>query len=541
METNDVSETGGVSRRDLIKRGAAFLVAIPLLPGLTGTASAAKKTTKKTTKPTKTTQPVKSGGTLRITAQKPSGPLNPTKMADLGAYTIVTESFEYLCGQGEGTDLAPALATSWSPNADGSEWTFKLRTGVKWSDGAPFTSADVAASITRLQGGNLKANVAGASTPDAGTVVVKLKNPDGQFPYFLSLWNAQSVITPASFTADDTLDKKPVCTGPWKLDKYDPVQGATFVRNDNWWGGKPTLDKLQFIFSDDLATQIAGMQGGQADAIVQYSVIGGESLKNDPNFTTVVTRGSAHRQIWMNVRDDSSPFKDVRVRQAVALGLDRPAMIQTLFKGAADIGNDHPIAPVYPFFDKTQPQRKRDVAKAKALLKEAGKENLKLKFYAPKLQEIPELAQIVQTQLKEIGMDLELVIESTDTFYDQWCKVYDSKVEPAGCDGGKDFGIVDYGNRGYPDVYLLKAYSTGEWNSAHYNSPSFKAAVGEYQKSFDNPSRSVAIKKIQAIANEDVPYVIPYFYASQFAYSNKVTGIRASGLGHYDVTKAKFV
>ena len=243
----------------------------------------------------------------------------------------------------------------------------------------------------------------------------------------------------------------------------------------------------------------------------------------------------------MNVRDDSSPFKDKRVRQAVALGIDRQALIQTLFKGAADIGNDHPIAPVYSFFDKTQPQRTRDVAKAKALLKEAGKENLKMKFYAPKLQEIPELAQLVQTQLKDIGMDLELVVESTDTFYDQWCKVYDSKVEPAGCDGGQNFGIVDYGNRGWPDVYLLKAYSTGEWNSAHYNSPDFKAAVAEYQKSFDNTARSAAIKKVQAIANEDVPYVIPYFYQTQFAHSKKVSGIRASGLGHYDVSKASFV
>lgn len=535
MTHENVSTPEGISRRDVLKLGAGLGLALPFLPSLVAGGSVANAATKK-----KTTK-AKAGGTLRITAQKPSGPLNPTKMADLGTYSVVTESFEYLCGQGDGTTLAPSLATSWTPNADGSEWTFKLRKGVKWSDGSAFTSADVAASIARLQGGNLKANVVGASTPDPLTVVVKLKAPDAQFPYFLSLWNAQSVIAPASFTADDTLDKKPACTGPWKLEKFDATQGATFVRNPLWWGGKTILDKIQFIFSDDLATQIAGMQGGQADAIVQYSVIGGEALQNDPNFKTVVVRGAAHRQIWMNVRDDSSPFKDKRVRQAVALGIDRQALIQTLFKGAADIGNDHPIAPVYSFFDKTQPQRTRDVAKAKALLKEAGKENLKMKFYAPKLQEIPELAQLVQTQLKDIGMDLELVVESTDTFYDQWCKVYDSKVEPAGCDGGQNFGIVDYGNRGWPDVYLLKAYSTGEWNSAHYNSPDFKAAVAEYQKSFDNTARSAAIKKVQAIANEDVPYVIPYFYQTQFAHSKKVSGIRASGLGHYDVSKASFV
>ena len=71
-------------------------------------------------------------------------------------------------------------------------------------------------------------------------------------------------------------------------------------------------------------------------------------------------------------------------------------------------------------------------------------------------------------------MDITLHVESTSTFYDRWCKVYDSTVPPAGCDGGEEFGIVDYGLRGIPDVYLVKAYATGEWNSAHYMSEPFK-------------------------------------------------------------------
>jgi peptide/nickel transport system substrate-binding protein len=138
-------------------------------------------------------------------------------------------------------------------------------------------------------------------------------------------------------------------------------------------------------------------------------------------------------------------------------------------------------------------------------------------------------------------MNITLNVESTDTFYDRWCKVYDSEVAPAGCDGGEEFGIVDYGNRGTPDVYLVKAYATGEWNSAHYISEPFNAAVAEYQASLDLAGRKAAITKVQAIANEDVPYVIPYFYNSLMAYSNSVTGIVASGLGHYELGKAGFV
>jgi peptide/nickel transport system substrate-binding protein len=137
-------------------------------------------------------------------------------------------------------------------------------------------------------------------------------------------------------------------------------------------------------------------------------------------------------------------------------------------------------------------------------------------------------------------MEITLNVESTDTFYSQWCKVYDSTNEPAGCDGGQEFGIVDYGNRGTPDVYLVKAYATGEWNSAHYNSEPFNAAVKKYQAALDLKGRQDAIKEVQKIANEDVPYVIPYFYNSLMAYSDKVGGIVASGLGHYYLGKAGF-
>jgi peptide/nickel transport system substrate-binding protein len=483
---------------------------------------------------------IKEGGTLRVATQRPGGPIDPVAMDNLGSYTIATTAFEYLCGKGEGAAIAPMLAESWSPNDDGSEWTFKLRSGVKWHDGTPLTSADVVATIERLLVGNLKAYVGpgGATAPDESTVVVKLLLADGQFPYQMSIYNPQSLITPAAYKTGTTLDGQPAGTGPFKLEKYDVAVGATFVRNDDWWGGKPKLDKVEFVFSDDIATQITGVLGGQADAIVLFAVVGGDSLLNNPDIEVQSIPGAAHRQLWMNTREGD--FTDVKVRQAVALGINRQELLDVVLKGRGQIGNDHPIAPSYEFFDSSQPQRERDVEKAKALLKEAGKEGLKVTMAVPKLQEIPQLAELMQTQLKDIGMDVTLNVISTDTFYDSWCKVYDSKKEPAGCDGGVDFGIVDYGNRGTPDVYLVKAYKTGEWNSAHYISEPFNAAVTEYQGSLTLDGRKAAISKVQAIANEDVPYVIPYFYDTLTARKKNVSGIVATGLGHFYLGAAGF-
>ena len=139
------------------------------------------------------------------------------------------------------------------------------------------------------------------------------------------------------------------------------------------------------------------------------------------------------------------------------------------------------------------------------------------------------------------GVEDGALAEAVEVDGVEWCKVYDSKVEPAGCDGGEEFTLVDYGPRAVPDVYLLKAYATGEWNSAHFISEPFRAAVKEYQAALDLDGQKKAIATLQKIANDEVPYVIPYFYNSLTAYTKKVTGIVATGLGHYYCGKAGFL
>lgn len=553
LELTEAFAQGRITRRAFVQRGSVIGLSVAFMgsviaacgsDGKSKTATSSSSTLAGTAAASTTAAgtaaagAIKKGGTLRIASQKPAGPLDPVAMADLGTYTPVVTAFEYLVDI-LGAEVRPMLAESWKPNADGSVWTFSLRKGVKWHDGTAFTAADVVATMDRLSASNLKAYIKAGSTKaiDDFTVEITLNSPDGQFPQQVGAYNPQSVITPKDYVLGTTLDKRMTGTGAFKMTKYDPAIGATFEANTDWWGGKPYLDKLEFLFSEDIATQIAGLQGGAADAIVQFSVLGGDALLSDSNMVVETIHGSAHRQIWMNTREGN--YTDVKVRQAIALGIDRQALIDTVLKGKGDIGNDHPISPIYPFFDATLPQRKRDVEKAKQLLKDAGKEGLEATMYFPNLQEIPQLAQLVQSQLKDIGMKVTLQQEK-NVDGDEWCKVYDSKVEPAGCDGGMDFGIVDYGPRGVPDVYLVKAYATGEWNSAHYISEPFRAAVKKYQSSLDLDGQKAAIKDIQKIANTDVPYAIPYFYNTLLAHTKKVTGIVATGLGHFYCGKAGF-
>ena len=162
-------------------------------------------------------------------------------------------------------------------------------------------------------------------------------------------------------------------------------------------------------------------------------------------------------------------------------------------------------------------------------------------MHAPTLQEIRKIAEVIQSQLKELGLDITLNVECTDTFYNQWCKVYDSKNEPAGCDGGQEFGLRRLrqpGNtRRVPGQGLLdRRVELGPLQQQR-----FQRCRCRVPGRARHGGRATAIKKIQTIATEEVPYAIPYFVNSLTAYSKKVTGIVQTGLGHYYLGKAGFV
>lgn len=553
LDIIDSYAQGKMSRRELMRRGTVVGLSVPFLGAVISACGGSDDASPSTDAPGGTGEPgatnapaagaIKQGGILRIASQRPGSPLDPVAMDNIGSYTPVVQSMEYLCGKGEGATLAPMLAESWSPNDDGSVWTFVLRQGVKWHKSGDFTAADVVATMARLSTANLQAYITADSVKaiDDFTVEVTLLNPDGQFPYQMSVYNPQAVVSPADYELGTLFDQRPDGTGAFILDSYDVAVSAKYSANPDWWGGVPFLDGVEVLFSDDNATQLNGLLGDQVDAVIQFAVSDADAVLNNSDITVETTQSAGHRQIWFNVREGTfSGDNGKLIREAVALGIDRPALVDQVLKGKGDIGNDHPIAPVYEYFDAGLAQRERDVEKAKSLLEEAGVAGLAITMHAPDLQEIALLAEFVQSQLKDIGMDITLNVESTETFYSRWCEVYDSTVEPAGCDGGEEFGIVDYGNRGTPDRYLVAAYATGEWNSAHYNSPEFNAAVTAYQASVDLDERKEAIKPVQQIAHDDIPYVIPYFYNLLTAYKKNVTGIISTGLGHYYAGTAGF-
>jgi peptide/nickel transport system substrate-binding protein len=546
-------QRGQVNRRDFLVKGTLAGLSIPFLSAVIAACGSDSETGTDTTSGGDTGSTDEAGtdtseaggetagtGVIRVATQKPAGPLDPINMQDLGTYGVIAQSFEFLATLGDDGDIAPGLAESWEPNADGTVWTFNLRTGVTWHDGGEFTSADVAASLDRLAAaGNagLKGVIAEGSVDasDPAVAVVTLESANGNFPYLVSVYNAQAVITPADYETGTTLDERPTGTGPWKLADFDAATGATFEANADYWGGAPALATAEWSFFDDIGAMVTAASAGEVDTLVQFSVIGGDVLLDKEDFVTNAFQAATHRQIWM--RTDEGQFTDKRVRQALALSIDRQALVDTLFKGRADLGNDHVIAPMYPYFDDSIPQRERDIDAAKALLAEAGTPTITADLHFGDLQEIPELAQLIQQQAAEAGFTLNLVSESLDTFYGaQWCP-----GEPADppCSGAAELGIVDYGHRATPDVYLNAALATnGIWNSSQYSSAEFDAAFAEYQSAVGLEAQSAAATKLEEILVEDTPIIVPYFYNYISGHSDAFKDIRVSALGQIFLDKA---
>ena len=478
--------------------------------------------------------------TIRVAHLTPAGAIDPLTVTDAGGLALLVQSGEFLIDDdGEHLVLKPALALSWQPNDKGDVWTFKLRPNVKFQDGQPFTAKDVVATFDRLAdpaSGSAALSVlkgvlskGGAKAVDDHTVAFHLDAPNGNFPYYVSSDNYNGVILPANYAGG--YEKTFIGTGPFKLEKYTPKVGASFVRNPDYWGEKALPQRVQFSFYADEQAQILALQGRQADVMGTFTVQGGLGIMNNPDFKVMGVKSSAHRQIHM--RNDDPRFKDKRVREAMALSLDRDVIVRGLFRGKAQLGNDSPFAPVFPSSNAGVPQRKIDIAKAKQLLAQAGVANgFDVTLTTEKYMEIPDLAVVVQNAAKAIGVRIDLKVESQSMYYG------------AGVPGKSDWldsplGITDYGHRGVPNVFLnAPLTSNGTWNAAHFKNPQYDQLVAQFVAAVDITSQRKLSGQIQTLLLDETPVIIPFFYDQLIAMRSGLNGMRFTALAQLYFDKA---
>ncbi len=535
LENHYIDEllAGRIDRRQFLRRGSTIGMSTVLLGTILAACGSSSSSSSAGAASSTSGAAPKSGGTLQVASVTPSAAVNPLTVADAGGLCMLNQTGEFLIFDSNlKLALQPMLALSWSHNGDGSVWTFKLRPGVKFSTGAPMTADDVVYTFKQLSDKNNASNAlstfTSVLTPDgvkkvnSTTVEFHLESPNGNFPYLVSSDNYNAIIVPNG-TDFSKWQKTFVGTGAFKLSSYTTNVGASFVPNPNYWGPKPLLASTSFKFYASQPPMILALQGSSVDVIAQFVPAGATAILHNPSYKIIQLKSANHRELSM--RNDQAPFTDARVRQAVAYSLDRKGMVNALLGGYGTVANDTPFGPRFPSSDLSLPQREQDIAKSKQLLAAAGHSSgISAPLFTEVYQEIPQLAQVIKEDAAKAGINFDLKIESQTLYYGK--ATY----------GNSDWldgtaSLVDYGDRGVPNVYLeAPLTSTGPWNAAHFKNSQYDALVKQYVAALDLTTQKQIAGKIETLLLNETPIVIPYWIDGLTASTPNVGGLNPTSI-----------
>ncbi|HEY1523009.1 MAG TPA: ABC transporter substrate-binding protein [Solirubrobacteraceae bacterium] len=536
LENHYIDElvAGRLNRRDFLRRGSAVGISVPLLGAILSACGSSASSS--------TTPPpaAKRGGTLRVAISAPAAAVNPLTVADAGGLCMLNQTGEFLIFDNNlKLALEPMLALKWSPNGDGSVWTFKLRNGVMFSDGSPMTADDVVYTFQQLaepkNASNALSTFQGVLSPsgvkkiDATTVEFHLDAPNGNFPYLVSSDNYNAIVVPKG-TDFAKWQGTFIGTGAFKLKSYAQGSGASFVPNPHYWGTKPLLAGTEFKFYSSQQPQILALQGGDVDVIGQFVPAGATALLNGSTYRIIKLKAANHRELSM--RCDQAPFTDARARQAVAYSLDRKGMVTALLQGDGSEANDYPFGPRFPSTDPSVAQRNQDIPKAKQLLSAAGHSSINVTMDTEDYEEIPQLAQVIKADAAKAGININLNIESQSNYYGK------------ATFGNSDWldgtmSLVDYGDRGVPNVFLnAPLVSGGPWNAAHFKNKTYDSLVKQYVAALDLQAQRKVAGQIERLLLDQTPLVIPYWIDGLTASTPSVGGLNPTSIAQLYLNQA---
>jgi nickel transport system substrate-binding protein len=419
-------DMSGSTRRDFLLQALAAGTAMPLaFSG--GTAQA------------------QGAGTLRVPISKEANDLNPWQYT--GLWVISSLVYEPLVGYGPGGEIVPALAESWLISDDGLNYRFTLRQGVSFSDGTPF-GADAALWNLKHWIGipdhswlMVSDNFLSMEKVDDFTITIALKAPAPPALIELSTIQPMRFLSPASADADGNY-VNPIGTGRWIIESSD-ANGTELVRNDAYWGEKPGHDRLSIPVIPEGRSRVAAMQAGELDMMggsfaAKITPQEAETLSKVPGITVITDTGTDTIVLAFNPNREIT--KDVGVRNAISLCLDRAAIAQVVMNGYAD-----PTMNLYPpsvaYSGKRETVLPRDVEAAKALLEAAGwagdgirqKDGVELALELVISEDaVPgsrSLGEVIQSQLGEAGIAVSIRQVDHVTRHDDIPKmIYDMSI-----------------------------------------------------------------------------------------------------------------
>ncbi len=471
-------------------------------------------------------------GTVVMLIESSPTNLDPRIGTDAQSERIDELLFDGLVERDSNFQPAPGLAEHWD-HPDPLTWIFHLRSGVRFSDGRPLTAQDAQWTLNSMRDGTIVSGKTGAyakvtavEAPDASTLIIRLKSPDPAL-----LWNLSGGafgVVPAG--SGKNFARQLIGTGPFRLVSEEQDKEVLLDRSPTTWHTAPAVEHLRFSIVPDAITRALEMRKGSADIALNSltpDMIG--SLSRDSSLYVLKSPGTVLSYFGFNLQDPV--LRDQRVRQAMALAINRPLIIQTLLGGLA-----RPAESVLPTnqwaYDSSLTVRPYDPAQARSLLDAAGypAEKNGVRFHLTMKTSTDEstrlLAAVLQQQMRDVGIALDLRSYEFATFY--------SDVRRGAF---QIYSLRWIGGNENPDIfrYAFQSASTPPQgaNRGHYNNPEIDRLIADASSADTQQQQRQDYVEIQRILANELPAINLWYLDNVAVLNRRVSGVTLSPSGDY--------
>jgi peptide/nickel transport system substrate-binding protein len=473
------------------------------------------------------------GKTLRFASAFDPQSMDPHSLALQYQTRVVSQIYEGLVNRGKDFKLEPSLAASWEMTGP-TTWRFKLRPGVKFHDGAPFTADDAVFSIERAldkasQRKNQMLGISGAKKIDALTIDIVTTQPDAVLPDKLFIVGMMSkawaeknnVVKPQDYNAkqETFAVRNANGTGPFMLVRYEADVRTTLKANPDWWGkgtvfGGGNLDEVQFQVIQADATRLAALQSGQVDFVVDPPFQDLARLKADKSLKISETDDIGTQYFALDQHSaelagsdvkGKNPFKDVRVRRAVQLAIDTDLIVKQVLRGEGKVTGSFVSSLVDGFLPEFELRPKADAAAARALLKEAGYENgFSVQMDCVNVAWRASVCQAAAAMLEKAGIKASLTTSPSSTFFPKLSQGTGS--------------LIEFGWSATPDPWNIfqslvrsnDGLTAGAFNAGRYSNPKLDALIDGIRVEPNLTKRRQMVGEAMRIVQADLPLIPLY-------------------------------
>lgn len=435
--------------------------------------------------------------------------------------------------------VVPDLATLWTPAENGRIWVFKLRRGVTWHDGRPFTAADVKFTFDAIVDPRSRAlyrttftGLQSVQVVDDHTVRFEFDRPYPSLPIVVG-FNIPIVprhlLEGKNLTEMPDFVRNPVGTGPFRWKEYVEGSHLTLEANPNYYAGRPRLDAVVIKIIPDINTVVAQLRTGELDAGV-IEPVHLDSLRNIGHLRFQTTELPSAFYIALNAT--KWPFGDKKVRQAFMYGLNRPQIVERILKGTANLATGPYASAFGRFYNQNLKPYPYDVNRAKALLAEAGfrpgaggileKDGRPLSFELMVDKGNPtreQIALVAQQQWRQLGADVRLNVVEWSVY------IRRGNQRPGDYEARTSWRITS------PDPDKTPEYTSGGTvNHYMYANPEVDRLMAEARATFDPTRRPQLYHRIQEIIYDDVPVLWIFYNSEILAINTRVQNFPRLGI-----------